>query len=134
MDLYVRGEANPMAEAVAAMQSGNFTEAETYFRSIAAGDEQYFDAQYYLAHSQYRQGNYTASISTLNALEDATNPNLREDGEWLKILNYLGLNEVESPEFQALLSDILEDEDHSHHQDAVSLNNKLDSFWYKIAN
>lgn len=134
MDLYVRGGANSMADAVAAMQAGNFTEAETFFRSIEAGNDQYFDAQYYLAHSLYLQKEYSASIETLNALKEASNNNLKEDGAWLKVLNYLELGQTKDETFQNILSGMLEDEGHTHHSDAVELKNKLNSFWYKLAN
>lgn len=134
MDLYVRGGANSMADAVADMQAGNFAEAETYLRSIQAGDDQYFDAQYYLAHSLYLQKQYTASNEVLDALSGASNNNLKEDGAWLKVLNYLELEQADNEAFQNILSGMLEDEGHTHHNDALELNKKLNSFWYKLAN
>lgn len=134
LDLSVRGDADPMANAVDALENGNYTEADAYFSSIAEGDDLYFDAQYYLAHSLYRQGAYAASIEQLDNLAAVTNPNLRENGAWLKVLNYLALGQTENDDFQTLLNSMVEDDGHAHHNDAVALDKKLNSFWYQLAN
>lgn len=134
MDLYVRGNSNPMADAVAAMTNENYEEADAYFQQLTIADDQYFNARYYLAHSLHRQGNYVESNNILNALNETENLNIREDGQWLKVLNFLELGQTENTEFQILLSEMIEDDGHTHHSDAKSLNNKLNSFWYKLAN
>lgn len=134
LDQYTRGASSSLAEAVAAMENGNLAEADAYFQSVPEGDDQYYNARYYLAHSLHRQGKYAESISELNILNQATNRNLREDGEWLKVLNLLEMDPSQSTALQTLLSGMIEDDGHTHHNDAVQLNDQLNSFWYKLAN
>ncbi|PHN03999.1 anti-sigma factor [Flavilitoribacter nigricans] len=134
LDLHIRGNAEELPEAVAKIRDNNFAEADAYLRSVPADDPLYYNARYYLAHSLHRQGEYDASNDILNEVNEASNPNLREDASWLKVLNYLELEQTGNDEFQTLLEEMIADDGHTHHNDAVNLNDKLNSFWYNIAN
>lgn len=134
LDAYVRGDSNPMLEAVEALKADDFAAADEYFRSVAEDNEQYYYAQYYLGHSLFRQQNYTGSLNVLETLNNSGNRNLREDADWLKVLSYLELEQTNDATFQTLLSAMVDDDGHTYHLDAVQLNDKLGSFWYELAN
>lgn len=134
LDLSVRGDTDPLAAAVADLQAGNFEQADAYFRSISAGDDQYFDARYYLAHSLFQQQQYGEALEILETLENTGNINLRENAAWLQALCYLQSGQTEDAKFRSLLSGMIADNDHSYHEQAIKLDKRLSSFWYDLAN
>jgi hypothetical protein len=54
--------------------------------------------------------------------------------EWRLILAYLAAKQSDNTELNALLKKKVENPDHLYHQEAVELNKKINSFWWRLVN
>ncbi|MCB0629814.1 MAG: tetratricopeptide repeat protein [Lewinella sp.] len=123
-----------LEKAIAAIMDKNYAEADQLLQTIQPNDLKYTDARYYLGHSYYQQGQYNEAINILQNLGDNADINLSESADWLRVLSYLELGQTDNTTFQSLLSEMVSNTDHNHHNDAVKLEKKINSFWFKLAN
>jgi len=131
----VRGGTDaPLDPAITAIQSADYTGAETFLKSINEDNEYYADAQYLLGRTYYQQGEAQQAIDVLKSLENNANPNLVESANWLTVLSYLQMGDTSNNDFKSLLDTMANDAGHSFHQESIELQQKLNSFWYGIAN
>lgn len=131
----VRGDNDaPLAPGITAIQAGDYVGAETFLKGISEDHEYYADAQYLLGRTYYQQGEAQQAIEVLQGLGNNANPNLVESANWLVVLSYLQMGDTSNSDFQSLLDTMVNDSGHSFHPKAVELQEKLNSFWYVIAN
>lgn len=125
---------NTLNNALDAIRSGDYTQADQLLQTIQPADVNYADARYYLGHSYFQQERYTEAITALQNLGDQADINLRESANWLQVLSYLELDQSDNATFQSLLSGMVSNTDHNHHNDAVELEQKMNSFWFRLVN
>lgn len=121
-------------DALDAIRDGQYTEADQLLQTIQPNDPNYADARYYLGNSYFQQAQYNDAIAVLQDLGGQADINLQESADWLRVLSYLELGQTDDNTFQSLLSNMVNNTDHNHHLGAIELEQKINSFWFKLAN
>lgn len=119
---------SPLAPGLKAYEAANFTEAIQYFQNIAPTNPQYKEAQFYLGHSLYQNKDYNKATNVFQTVITANDIHYKEAAEWYQIVSYLAAKKQDN-NFTTLLNQLVIDEGHTYHNNAVELNNKLNSFW-----
>lgn len=119
---------NPLTPGLKAYEAANFTEAIQYFQNIAMTNPQYNEAQFYLGHSLYQNKAYDEAVNAFQKVITSNDLRYKEAAEWYQIINSLAAKKQDN-NFTTLLNQLVTDEGHTYHNNAVELNNKLNSFW-----
>lgn len=122
---------NPLSSGFNAYEAANFTEAISFFQGITTDNPQYKEAQFYLGHSFYQKGEFEQAIVAFQSVIDANDLQRKEAAEWYQIVNYIAAKKQDG-NFTTLLNQLVTDEGHAYHKNAVDLNGKLNSFWRRL--
>lgn len=122
---------NPLATGLKAYEAANYTAAIQFFQNIPTANPQYSEAQYYLGHSLYQNKDYDQAINTFEKVIRSNDVRYKEAAEWYQVVNYVAAKK-EGNDFTRLLNQLVTDEGHPYHKNAVELDAKLNSFWRKI--
>jgi TolA-binding protein len=125
--------ANELSPGLSALQAEDYPTAIAAFSAIPDSSAYFSDAQYLLANALYLSGRYDEAIPVLQALQGCPDPLIAEKADWLLALSYLNNGRKEDPAFTGLVNDIALNADHAFHPQAVQVQQKLDSFWSRLA-
>lgn len=131
----LRGNAteHPLAAAAEAMEASDYKTAESEFRNIAADSEYYAQAQYYLGHTALQQQQYDAAISAFRTAADQKDMKVSEKADWHLVLTYLAAKRTSDGDFEKLLTEIINNSNHSFHEPAKALQAQLGDFRRRMA-
>ncbi len=116
---------DPLREGADAYYSGGFEQASQLFSSVPTTSDHYDRAQYSLAHTYFQQKQYDQAIAAFQTVIQITNKQwLKEEAEWYLLLTLLA-NDETGATFQALLEQLLEDENHRYHVFAKEVREEL---------
>lgn len=116
-----------------AFENGNYTEASAVFQREVTESPRYAEAQFLLGDCYLKLENPAAASTAFQTVINSNDVRFREKAEWQLALSYLQAGNSDN-EFQILLEKIASDSNHSFQRDAMALQSRLSSFWYKIAN
>lgn len=112
----------------------DYAKAATAFAKIPTNSPQYIEARYYLAHSQFQQGQYSkATESYQYLLRQETLPAFmnRNKIEWNQLLAMLG-NGQKNTAFYAKLDQLIQKGSPPFDQKAKDLKADLNRFWSRL--
>lgn len=113
----------------AALQKGDWAAAQAFFSGVAATEERYAEAQYYLGHACLQAGQYTAAAAAFERCAAQGEAKFQEKAEWNQVLALLAAGQTETPAFKTLLARIAAAPNHSFAAQARALQRQLASFW-----
>lgn len=122
---------NPLAKGLKAYENADYAAAIQFFQNIPTANLQYNEAQYYLGHSLYQNKDYGQSINTFQKVVSTNDLRYKEAAEWYQVVNYVAVKK-EGNDLTTLLNQLVRDEGHPYHKNAVELDTKLNSFWRKL--
>ena len=112
-------------EGYRAFKQNDFQGAFTAFNAIPKNDSNFFEAQYYLGHSQYQLENFQEAATAFQNGIQSTNKRVRESAQWYLVLSYLNIQPQPAP-FHEQFQKILKDENHYFYTKAQDLQDKMD--------
>lgn len=110
-----------LENGVKAFENQEFGSAIELLNQIKPEDKFYIQAQYYLGHCYYAQKTYDLSYNAFEKVVSSNDIRLLEDAQWYSLLSCIAQNKSCSTELEG----ILENKNHLHHQDAITLKMKL---------
>lgn len=123
-----QSEALPLSKGVDAYYLQNYETAAQLFSNVPKNSPDYFEAQYYLAHTYYQQKNYdSAIVSYETVIRNTTNPQIGQAAEWYSVLAYL--HSEDSARGMDRLHNIAQNPNHRYQVFAKDLEASLASFW-----
>ncbi len=122
---------NPLATGLTAYENADYAAAIQFFQNIPVANPQYNEAQFYLGHSLYQNKTYDQAINAFQKVINTNDLRYKEAAEWYQVVNYLAAKK-QGNEFTTLLNQLVTDEGHPYHNNAVELDTKLNSFWRKF--
>lgn len=133
----VRGDGSPelhpaYAEALDALAASDLEGAMIQFSNVPRTDPNYLESLYGLGIAQFKSRDYLTAASTF---KQCIQPGfaLAQDASWNRILCML-MSPSSDEDIRIGLRPLLENPNHAYHQKAIELENKLNSFWYQLAN
>jgi len=118
----------PLATGLEAYAATDYAKAIEVYKTIPTTNERYNEAQYYLAHSYYKNNNFSEAIAQFGKVTKAGDARYKEQAEWYQLLSFVA-NKQQDASFDALLNKLLTDGKHSYHAKAQELNSDLNSWW-----
>jgi tetratricopeptide (TPR) repeat protein len=87
------------------------------------------EANYAMAHAHYNLEQYPAAMQNFATVIDSQDPRFTEKAELYYLLSTLAADQTTDQRFGDLLTKMIENKEHLHHQEALAINKKLNSFW-----
>lgn len=87
------------------------------------------EADYAAGHAHYNLGEFPAAAENFAAAIDSEDPRFVEKSELHYLLSALAADQTDANRFNEVLNQMLENEEHLHHQEALNIQKKLNSFW-----
>ena len=118
-------------DGLAALDAKDYPTAITAFEQVPTESDRYIEAQYYLGHANLLTKDYSKAVTAFTKVAQSDDFRYQEKGQWNLVLALLA-NDQLNDTFYGYLNEISQDNGHSYHQDAVKLNEKLNSAWRRI--
>lgn len=133
----MRGDGSPelhpaYSAALDALAESDLEQAVVQFSSVPKTDPNYLESRYGLGIVQFKSRDYTTAATTF---KQCIQPgfSLAQDASWNRILCMLMIPSSDE-DIRIGLQPLLENPNHAYHQKAIELDNKMNSFWYQLAN
>lgn len=129
----VRGNSNAslLQQGMEFYTQENYAAAIEYFEQVDNATLK-AEADYAKGHAQYNLGLFPAAVESFAAAVDSQDPRFVEKAELFYLLSALAANQTDTNRFNTTLNQLLENEEHLHHQEALNIQKKLNSFWRKF--
>jgi len=114
---------DPLAAALEDLRNNRFKAGIKKLNAIVKADPKNVDAQFYLGLAQYQQKNYAAAIAPLRVVSGDIFYLETEKAQWYLILAYVQTKQLAKA--KASLIALVNDAEHSYHQQAVELQKTL---------
>ena len=108
--------------------NNEYEEAITYFDQVT-DPSLIAEANYAAAHAHYNLENYSAAMQNFALVIDSKDPRYEEKAEFFYLTSALAADQVEEQGFLDVLDELINDEGHTYHKEALAINKKLKSFW-----
>ena len=121
-----------LTKGLLAFSNKKYAESIGFLSTIPRTDTYYLQAQYLLAHANWKATDFAKANKHFSQLLAASNlpPTIdRQEVEWNLLLINLWESDTESPIFKDNLATILSNPQHAYYQKAQILSQKLNSFW-----
>ena len=122
-----------LIEGFTAYRNQNWDEAITALDKVDVSNPSYSEAKYFLGHAYYQNGQYEEAAEVFQIPALIRDVRFEEDAEWYTVISLLADRADRSSLLDALQS-ILEEENHSYHQQAIRLQRKIRGFGWRLAN
>jgi len=119
-------------QGITAMKEKDFESAISFFKKISTEDNEYIEAQFYLGHSFYQQGQFQLSISPFQNVVSSQDSRFAATAEWMTVIAHLNGKHIEQA--QSAIQNILNQNGHSYQEQALQLQNDMESFWFDLMN
>lgn len=106
----------------------NYSAAIEYFEQIDDASLK-AEADYAKGHAYYNLGQFPAAMESFAAVVDSQDPRFVEKSELFYLLSALAADQTDNNRFNTLLTQMIENEEHLHHHEALKIQKKLNSFW-----
>jgi tetratricopeptide (TPR) repeat protein len=128
--LRVRGSnsASLLQEGMQLFSQEDYPAAIDYFEQVSDPTLQ-AEANYAAAHAHYNLEQYPVAMQNFAAVIDSQDPRFTEKAELYYLLSTLAADQTTEQRFGDLLTKMIENKEHLHHQEALAINKKLNSFW-----
>ncbi|MCB0687020.1 MAG: hypothetical protein KDC53_10855 [Saprospiraceae bacterium] len=110
-----------ITQGIQALNEKDYTAAIRDLEEVPADNEYYTMARYYLGHAHFLNKNYEAAENDFNEVAGANDIRFNDDAEWFKLLSCKAQNKT----CEGLLETILQKPNHTYHQEALELQEKL---------
>jgi len=110
-----------------AMKTNDFQKAADVFQGVPANSTRYTEAQFYLGHAAMQLNNYDLAITAFQTAAQGNEFKFTEKAQWNLVLTYLAASRTKDQNFKSRLENIIAHPEHSYHQNAVALQQKLGS-------
>ncbi len=107
---------------------GNYPASIEFFDQVEDPNLQ-AEADYATGHAHYNIGAFPAAAENFAAAIDSGDPRFVEKSELYYLLSALAADQTDANRFNEVLNQMLENEEHLHHQEALNIQKKLNSFW-----
>lgn len=119
------GEEDPLAGAEKAFENKQYRQALNLLNAIPPGSSYAVRALELKAHALYQLKNYTESAAAFTEVAATGLPPYAERAQWNQLVCYVARYPATKDSFDALLTELLEDEGHAYHKKARELQAKL---------
>ncbi|MEM6380933.1 MAG: hypothetical protein AAF705_22365 [Bacteroidota bacterium] len=129
----VRGNNNAslLQQGMELFEQGNYQAAVEYFDQVDDSNLQ-AEAAYAAGHSYYNLGQFPIAAENFATVMDSNDPRYVEKSELFYLISALAADQTDNARFNEVLNQMLENEEHLHHQEALNIQKKLNSFWRKF--
>jgi len=122
---------HPFSEGLTAFQNKQYDQAISFFNGIVVDAPQYPEAQFYLGHAYLASENFKEAAKQFEKVVNLKDDRNIEQAEWHQIMAQLSSGQT-TPNFETLIAEITRDKEHTFNQQAIELQNKLNTFWRKL--
>lgn len=129
----VRGNNNAslLQQGMELFEQENYQAAIDYFDQVDDPNLK-AEAAYAAGHSYYNLGAFSAAAEQFAGVMQSNDPRFVEKSELFYLISALAADQTDNAQFNEVLNQMLENEEHLHHQEALEIQKKLNSFWRRF--